>query len=206
MGNDEWKDDKKIIGVVLLAAGNSKRYHSVKLLEVINGKKMYKHMLELTAKLAVTPKVMVTQYEEIRENAFQFGFEVVMNSEPDIGISHSIRLGLSKALETEPNLDGVLFSVCDQPYVNQATLLQLLNVFQKTEKGIACIAHKEVLGNPCIIGKKYFGELFALSGDSGGKKIINKYPENVELVLVNNIKEMIDIDYKEDVIKYDSSD
>lgn len=200
MSNDEWKDAEKKVGVVLLAAGNSKRYQSIKLLEIIGGKKMYRHILELSAGLSVTPKVMVTQYGEIKENASQLGFEVVMNLDPDIGISHSIQLGLHKALEITPDLDAVLFSVCDQPYLNQSTLLQLLNVFQKTEKGIACVAHNEVLGNPCIISKQYFAELFALNGDRGGKKIINKYLDDVELLFVNDIKEMLDIDYKEDAI------
>jgi CTP:molybdopterin cytidylyltransferase MocA len=200
MDNDKRKEAKKIVGVVLLAAGNSKRYQAVKLLELIGGKKMYRHILELTADLTITPKVIVTQYEEIRENALQLGFEVVMNSSPELGISHSIQLGLRKALESKPDLDGVLFSVCDQPYMKQATLLQLLEVFQTTDRGIACIAHNEELGNPCIIGKKYFDELFALSGDNGGKKIINKYQEDVEPVFINNGKEMTDIDYKEDII------
>lgn len=200
MGNDEWKEANKIVGVVLLAAGNSRRYQSVKLLEEISGKKMYRHILELTAQLSVTPKVIVTQYEEIRENAFPLGFEVVMNSDPDIGISHSIQLGLRNALDMCPNLDGVLFSVCDQPYLNKATLLQLLKVFQKTDKEIACVAHKEVLGNPCIIGKKYFAELFSLSGDNGGKTIINKYFDDIEPLFISESKEMLDIDYKEDAI------
>lgn len=200
MGNDEWMEAKKKVGVILLAAGNSKRYQSVKLLEVIDGKKMYRHILELAAGLTVIPKIIVTQYEEIQENASLLGFEVVMNSDPDIGISHSIQLGLSKALEITPNLDAVLFSVCDQPYLNQTTLLQLLNVFQKTDKGIACVAHKEILGNPCIISKKYFAELFALRGDIGGKMIINKYHTDIEPLFVSDNKEMLDIDYKEDAI------
>ncbi len=197
MDNEERKEANKIVGVVLLAAGNSKRYQSIKLLEVIDGKKMYRHILDLATELSVTPKVIVTQYEEIGENASLLGFEVVMNSNPDIGVSHSIQLGLRNTLEINPNIDGVLFSVCDQPYLNKDTLLQLLNVFQKTDKGIACVASKESLGNPCIISKKYFAELFALSGDIGGKTIINKYHEDVEPLFVSDIKELIDIDYNE---------
>ncbi len=200
MSNHERKNTEKIVGVVLLAAGNSQRFQAVKLLELIGDKKMYEHILELTAVLTVKPRVIVTQYEEIREKALYLGFETVMNSDPELGISHSLQLGLRCALEICPNLDGVLFSVCDQPYLNQATLLRLLDMFRQTEKGIACIAHNEVLGNPCIIGKKYYEELFALRGDNGGKKIINKYPEDIEPVFVCDIKEMLDIDYKEDVI------
>ncbi len=188
----------KKIGMVLLAAGNSTRYHGIKLLDIIDGKKMYLHILERSTNLNIQPKIVVTQYDEIMEKASEYGFETIMNQEPQLGISHSIQLGMQKALDLEPNLEGILFSVCDQPYLEKETLERLLSAFSISEKNMASVSYQGVLGNPCIIGKRYFNDIFALTGDVGGKKVICKFPEDVELVPVENEKELMDIDRKEE--------
>jgi CTP:molybdopterin cytidylyltransferase MocA len=186
----------KKVGIILLAAGNSTRYHGIKLLDIIGDKKMYLHILEISSRICVQPKIIVTQYEEIQEKASEYGFETVMNIEPQLGISHSIQLGLHKALDLAPDLDGVLFSVCDQPYLELATMERLLLVFSDSQRNMASVSYQGILGNPCIIGKQYFKELFALTGDIGGKKVISRFPEDVELVPVENEKELMDIDSK----------
>ncbi len=188
----------KKVGIVLLAAGNSRRYHGIKLLDYIQGKKMYMHILENAATIHSNVKIMVTQYEEIKENALEHGYEVVMNNEPELGISHSIHLGLEKALEIEPDLDAVLFSVCDQPYLTLGTIRHLLNLYEHSDKSLASVSYEGVLGNPCIIGKKYFKELFELEGDVGGKKIIMKHLEDLLSIPIEDEKELIDIDVRDD--------
>jgi len=189
----------KKIGMILLAAGSSIRYGGIKLLETMGHKKMYLHIFERVKEFKGYPKVVVTQYDEIYENALSFGFIPVKNQEPHLGISHSIHLGLHKLLDMVPDLDGVLFSVCDQPYLEKETIEKLINAYIHSGKDLACVAYGDTLGNPCIIGKKYFQELFALEGDIGGKKLIKKHPEDVELVMINNELELRDIDRPEDI-------
>ena len=187
----------KKIGIVLLAAGNSKRYGGIKLLDTMDGKKMYLHIFDHIREISGFTKVVVTQYEEIYEKALEYGYYPVKNPEPDIGISHSIHLGLRKILEIEPDVDGVLFSVCDQPYLKRSTLERLINNYIISEKELASVVHENTLGNPCIIGKKYFLDLFDLDGDIGGKKVIKKHLDDVELIIAGDEKELIDIDIKQ---------
>ena len=92
----------KKIHVILLAAGNSRRFGSNKLLHPYKGKPMYQYVLEIAAHLdsakfqemAIGEKIVVTQYEEIIESAQQAGFRCLRNREPQLGISHSIRMGI----------------------------------------------------------------------------------------------------------------
>ena len=158
---------------------------------------MYLYILELLKSFPLSPKIIVTQYDEIVSCALEYGFETVLNHEPELGISHSIQLGLKAALDRNPSLDGVLFGVCDQPYLKQSSIERLIQTFSCTDKNIAALAWQESIGNPCIFGKKYYEELFALTLDVGGKKVLKRHPEDVERVMVQEEKELIDIDTKD---------
>jgi CTP:molybdopterin cytidylyltransferase MocA len=158
---------------------------------------MYLHILELLKTFPQEPKIIVTQYDEIVSCAPEYGFEAILNIEPELGISHSIHLGLKAALEKNPSLDGMMFGVCDQPYLKRSTIERLFQAFSSTDKHIAALTWQESIGNPCIFGRKYYEELFALTLDVGGKKVLNRHPEDVERVMVQEEKELIDIDTKD---------
>jgi CTP:molybdopterin cytidylyltransferase MocA len=166
-------------------------------LDYIDGKKMYLHILELLKTFPLSPKIIVTQYDEIVYCASEYGFEAILNKEPEIGISHSIHLGLNAALERSPSLDGVMFGVCDQPYLKRSTIERLFQAFSSTDKNIVALTWQESIGNPCIFGRKYYDELLALTCDVGGKKVLKRHPEDVERVMVQEEKELIDIDTKD---------
>jgi CTP:molybdopterin cytidylyltransferase MocA len=186
----------KKIGIVLLAAGSSSRYQGIKLLDTIEGKKMYLHIMEKLQSLPLSPKIIVTQYDEISSTAPEYGYVPIMNMETQLGISHSIQTGLKQALMLEPKLEAVMFGVCDQPFVTSASLGKLMEAFQNTDQNLVVLTYQDRMGNPCIFGKKYFPELFALSGDVGGKVIIRNHSEDVLPVDVSQERELIDIDIR----------
>ncbi len=157
------------------------------------------HILRLMQEMPLAPKIIVTQYDEIQASAPQYGFLPVINREPELGISLSLQLGLLKALEQEPMLEGVMFGVCDQPYLRASSIMSLIRSFQSSEKSIAALSYEGIAGNPCIFGKKYYEELLALTGDVGGRKIIKNHPSDAVLVPAEDAKELIDIDMKSNV-------
>lgn len=189
--------------LVLLAAGLSRRYGGIKLLDEMDGKKMYLYALELAEKQAVQPCIAVTAYEEIKAAAKSRGMKVVWNASPELGISNSLKLGLLEVKRCLPEADGVLFLVCDQPYLKKETVSQMLRAFEsmeKPEKSILCPVPEggsfSEAGNPCIIGRDYFDELLLLEGDTGGKQVIRRHPEAVCLFPVKESRELLDIDTK----------
>lgn len=186
--------------LVLLAAGMSRRYGGIKLLDEINGKKMYCYALELAEKLKVKERVVVTGYEEIKEQAESRGMRCIWNACPEEGISRSLKLGLSEVRQHFKEADGVLFLVCDQPYLSAETVNQMITAFEEGDKKILCPVPEggsfEDAGNPCIIGRDYFDELFSLEGDVGGKKVIRRHLEEIQLFYMKEKKELLDIDTK----------
>ena len=182
------------IAFVMLAAGNSRRFGSNKLLYEIEGKPMYLLTLEklkkASEKIPESEITVVTQYEEIVKKAGEMKIPVFINPRPEDGISLSMQIGLMSVRDT----DACLFTVSDQPWLEADTVVALTELFENEKKGMACIRWNGKTGNPCIFGQKYYEELMEISGDKGGKKIIKKHPEDVAYLQIRNARELQDAD------------
>lgn len=187
------------IGIVLLAAGNSKRFGGRKQFYPIHGKMMYLHIVDQLKQLSNTNKVLVTQFEEMKEQIDDF--QIIMNHQPEEGISRSIHLGIDALIQEKKSLSGVMFAVCDQPYLRMESLKCLVEQYKKSTKKIACLSFQGKMGNPVIFHPDYLEELQELSGDVGGKVIVKRHMEEVLLVEVKEQRELFDIDKKQDIEK-----
>ena len=186
------------IAMIMLAAGNSRRFGANKLLYEVDGMPMYKHVLgqliEVKNRLEKGPEskiTVVTQYRAIAENGVEQGIQVLYNPHPEMGISSSLKIGLNANLDA----DAVLFTVSDQPWLTSKTIYEMILAFEASGKELACISSQGKLGNPCIFKKKYYKELLALEGDKGGKKVLMKHLEDTFIYETKNVREMEDIDY-----------
>lgn len=186
------------LGLIMLAAGNSRRFGSNKLLYTIEGKPMYRYIMSelemvrdvLTGQGHFCEITVVTQYDEIAEDARKRGMKVLYNLHPDEGISSSLKIGLQVNLEK----DACLFTVSDQPWLRGETILGLVRGFLGSGKGIGCVEYEGRLGNPCIFSERYYGELMKLTGDVGGKRVIVAHRSDVAVVEVVDGREMRDVD------------
>ena len=215
--------------LVFLAAGNSTRFGSNKLLHKLNGKYMYRYGLEVMAALQqehlIENIVLVTQYEEIVQEVEKCfpGIAIVRNPHPEHGISGSIRLGVEKVMEIcrdcgktcddgnvpRPSTEkpdgirpeksgaikdktndyekkcekkaGCMFTVADQPYVTEESLRNMILCWKNSDKGIVTAAHGDRMGNPVIFSERYYEELKGLEGDVGGKQVLKKHLDDVQM-------------------------
>ncbi len=185
--------------IILLCAGNSKRFGSNKLLYKIDGKRMFEYSVDLVEKLKeyfnedIENIVVVSKYSEIKNYIENKKMIYIENPRSEDGISSSLILGLK---EWEKNKsDYIMFMVCDQPYMKFLTIKNFIEDFFKQSKGIGSLSFEGELGNPCIFSKKYIENLKKLSGDIGGKKIINQNLDDTYRFEVTNGKELKDIDF-----------
>lgn len=196
------------IVMIMLAAGNSRRFGANKLLYEVDGMPMYKHVLgqliQVKSRLEELNRIytgnlpdikckiaVVTQYDIIAETVGEYGIQVLYNPHPEMGISSSLKIGLSTNLDA----DAVLFTVSDQPWLTCGTICKLIQTFLDSGKEIACISCQGKMGNPCIFRKKYYEDLLSLEGDKGGKRVIMKHLEDTCIYEVNDARELEDIDY-----------
>ena len=59
---------------------------------------------------------------------------------------------------------------------------------------MACTIFGAKTGNPCIFSREYYQELMEITGDKGGKQIINRHPEDVMYFKIEDARELQDID------------
>lgn len=119
---------------------------------------------------------------------------VVFNRNREMGISHSIALGIwaAGAMSEE---DGLMFMVCDQPRLAAGEIFRLVEEFRRTKKTIACLSDGRRTGNPVVFSGKYREELLSLRGDTGGKTVMKRHPGEVYLCPASNPAALEDIDY-----------
>lgn len=179
------------IGCLIMAAGNASRFGSNKLFAAYRGKSLFELAL-----LAVPPKLfsrvtVVSQYERALALAAQYGFDAILNSQPELGISRTIRLGTQAMLDC----DAILYMVADQPLLQPNSVCAVAERWMREPDCIVGAAHNGVRGNPCIFPKKFFPELLALSGDKGGSRVIRQHEDSLRLVEIPP-EELYDCDTK----------
>ena len=64
----------------------------------------------------------MTAREALSEEAQRAGIDVAENRQPELGISHSVILAVQTLLLKHPDLEGILFLVCDQPGIQVSTI------------------------------------------------------------------------------------
>ena len=185
------------INLILLAAGNSRRFNGNKLLAIYKEKPIYMYIVEKVLDLKLNKIICVTQYKEIKEALLNTDINVVMNENSSLGVSSSIKLGIN----FDKNADGYMFMVCDQPFISIKTLNSLIDNFINGNKGIVCVGYGDNKGNPVIFSKRYINELLSLEGDNGGKRILKGHLNDLNIVNVDNEIELADIDTQEEFIK-----
>lgn len=191
------------VRLILLAAGNSRRFGSNKLLYPIDGKPMFAYGLEVMKELLLEDYdrelYVVTRFEPVahavnelsKDTGLQNRIRVIHSEDSVLGVSYSIRAGLTDG-ETEP--DYYLFMVSDQPFVKSETISQLINMTIEQQKIGGCITWKDTLGNPVIFSKRLKEELLELKEDQGGKKVLKKYLDEICKVEASSEEELVDKD------------
>ena len=167
--------------IILLAAGSSTRMGTPKQLLTFKADSFLSSMLNVIVEVNAGKVIVVfganaelLEKELSGKNVFK-----VINNEWTEGIGSSIRCGLKALSEIEPSCDKAIFLACDQPLVSASLLNNLINMHKETGKPIVASSYANTLGIPALFHKNLFQELKELKGDTGAKKIIQKYRKSV---------------------------
>lgn len=169
------------IGLILLAAGASKRLGKPKQLLQFQNETFLKRSVKIALDSVCHPIIVVlgANAEKLTDEIKEFDVEIVENKEWENGMGTSIQIGMKRFLENYPNASAVVSMVCDQPFVSVDLIEQLVKVFRLTGAPIVASAYGETVGVPALFSRRIFQELMLLKADNGAKKIIYEHRKNV---------------------------
>ena len=185
-------------GIIILAAGSSSRFGNTKQLLHFKGKTLLKHTIEEATETGAQPVVVVTgaNADEISKEITNEKVEIVFNKNWEQGMASGIVIGLKNAIILNKELENVILTVCDQPFVSSSLFQQLFQKQNESVKHIVASAYADTIGTPALFTIKYFDALMGLTGDQGAKGLLKKYSE--DLATVDFPEGYIDIDTQED--------
>jgi molybdenum cofactor cytidylyltransferase len=173
------------IGGLLLAAGGSQRMGTPKQLLEFEGKTLLCRSAETLAKskCALVVVILGAEAERSKAEIANLPVSAIVNDDWESGMSSSIRTGLEKLLELKPEIDAVMITLCDQPFVTTEKIDLFVNAFADDISAIIAARYNEVLGVPALFAKSMFGDLLALEGDKGARDLIRKSDSVVSIDL-----------------------
>ena len=191
--------DEPVSGLscIVLASGASRRFGGNKLMAPLGDKPVIAHTLEKVAELAplFEKSIVATRYDEIATLSEIYRLCFVLHDLPSK--SDTVRI----AVEAIGVASGYLFLQSDQPLLTAETITALALAWQNDKDSIWRLAYRGVVATPVIFPGKFFAELRALSGDSGGSPIIKQNGSIVKILEAKAEAEVLDLDEPSDMAK-----
>lgn len=189
-------------GLILLAAGGSKRMGRPKQLLRIEGQTVIRRAAETALASMCSPIVMVlgADISEIQPQLQGLPIQIVENPQWRHGMAFTIHVGLEVLLRSQPNIEAVILMLCDQPLLTAEVLNQLVEARAKTECLLAASVYDNTLGVPALFHNSVFPELLALQGDEGARRILSRHSQKVARLPFPGGE--IDLDTTEDLENY----
>jgi molybdenum cofactor cytidylyltransferase len=180
------------VGGLLLAAGGSTRFGSPKQLARYEGKTLLRRSAEALTGAGCSTVVIVLGAHAIESQAEvqDLNIEVVVNDDWQTGMSSSIRTGLAKLLELDPEIDAVLITLMDQPLITATHLAAFIEKFRESSAPVTAAKYSGIAGVPALFSREMFDELFELHADRGARAIIRK---REDVLTVNMEEAAVDI-------------
>ncbi len=197
------------LGIVILAAGASRRLGQAKQLIDLDGTSLIRRVAEtglaLRAQLPDTvPMVAVlgANADQILPEIVDLPLTIVQNPDWATGMASSLKMGLNTILTEAPDLGALLVLLTDQPYVSVTLLNELWSAFCQSDKGLAACAYADRLGVPAIFGKAYFAPFQTLTGDRGASPLLNSH--RADCIAIPFPEGIIDLDTPDDLARFRS--
>lgn len=198
-----------MIHIIYMAAGNSRRFGSNKLFYELDGKPMYRHLLDRLAgiknrynksksDIRTIDITVVTRYREILDYCACIpDCHAVISPDSEKGISYTIKAGIMAVQEQKKTgmQDYYMFAVADQPYLKSQSVIKLIDRVLKNTGGkrlAFSLRCGDAVGNPCVFNSSLIPQLLSLEGDKGGRSVAKKH--DCVYVDIADERELMDID------------
>lgn len=198
--------------VLLLAAGQSSRFGSIKSLHLMpDGRTLLEHCLDSYKTRDIDVKVLVNPHNQvIRTLCERLSIDALGVVGAENGMAESLKAGVAYA--DSCNAHGAMIGLADMPYLKASMIDDLWGVFDRhyeagqplivAPRYVGAGSDKTVgqLGHPVIFSRELFAEFSGLQGDVGAKPIIRAHKESLVELPTSDNSCIIDIDRPSDLL------
>lgn len=191
------------IAAIIVAAGRSSRFgDGNKLVAHLNGRPLISYAVAAAAASPVDDIVLVIAPDgaAIAGAAGNGRWRTVVNAQASAGLSSSIQTGLS-ALPA--GIGGALIMLADMPGVTSELIAKLCDAFRERE-GRAIVFPQTAngrQGNPVLWPRALFADLKTITGDAGGKAILDAHPDLQHSITISGDAARFDVDTADDLAR-----
>ncbi len=164
------------VSCVVLAAGESRRMGSNKLMLDINGVSMLESTLQNICDAGIEDIIVVVQPGSSWSRLLKKNkYKIVENHNYKSGMAESVKVGLNSV---EKSSQGVIFALADQPLIPSKTYRELIYYYSKNFDLITCPLYRGQRGNPVLFDRRTWPLMQQLSGDRGGRVLLETLPDS----------------------------
>lgn len=195
------KTKSQNISAIVLAAGESQRMGKVNKLKLcLNEEPLIQRTVKMLLTSDIDEIVVVVGHEamSISDQLERLQVTMVYNEDYKQGQMTSVHKGMA-ALNQE--CDGVMVCLADQPLLQKDDINQLIDAFVHRQQGTILVpTYKGQRGNPIILSSEHRDSILSGEYNLGCKRLIEKHPEFVCTVEMENNHVLVDIDTPDDFI------
>lgn len=187
------------IWAIILAAGESKRMKTPKMLLLLDDKTMIEKVAGNVAESEINKIMIVTgaYREDIMKVTGHIPLMYCYNDNYKQGMLSSVKCGFRALPATT---EAVLVFPGDQPGITSEVINLIIASYRQTKKGIILPVYRGKRGHPVLIDIKYRDEIEKLNQEDGLKSLSHSFPDDVLEVKTGTPAVLKDIDTYEDYI------
>lgn len=183
------------LSAVVMASGHARRFGGDKLRALVEGVPMLQRLFQVLPRSLFQTVAVVARDPVLLDLAAAWGLTPVPNDDQTNDTAITIRLGLSAI---SPDSAGCMFFVGDQPWLTQATIVDLCRRFYAHPERICLPVCQGRRGNPVLFPQSLFAELKKLPPHGQGRVVIRNHPRSV-LERETEARELHDVDHVSDL-------
>lgn len=192
---------------IILAAGSSSRMGGGrhKLLLPLHDRPVLAHVLDATLASQARPVILVLGHQagQVRQQIAAYikhpDLIIIENADYLQGMSTSMRLGIQKlssdyTKSPDSMVDSALILLGDQPLITAQNIDTLIAMYRTTGKRIIAPTYEGKRGNPILFDASLFPELLEVTGDEGGRRVLERHRSEIATVEMGDALANIDVD------------
>ena len=198
----------QMTAAIILAAGSSSRMGGGKhkLMLPLDGRPVLARVIDATLASQARPIIVVIGHQsaqvrlQIEHYTAYKDVAIIENDQYLQGMSTSLHKGIQIILangyknDLLRNVDSTLILLGDQPLITPQIINELITAYRTAGKRIVAPLYKGKRGNPVLFDKSLFRELIEVTGDEGGRTVLERHRDEVELIEMGDTQANFDVD------------